>query len=76
MYNVYEIKLLVENINGFNGGYENIEATYRVFCKYEETAKRKARENLMEDFPYLVNLSFSIRYVVKVLLIGVIKGAC
>lgn len=76
MFNVYEVKLLVDDINGSHGGYENIVATYRVFCMYEETAKRYARKYLMEDYPHLKNLAFGLRYEVKLLLKGVIKGAC
>ena len=46
MYNVFEVKIVVSQIDGANSNYKDVKCSYKVFCKYEETAKRKAREQM------------------------------
>lgn len=76
MFNVYEVKIEITYINDMYGGYEDITFTCLVFSHYPETARRVARNKLLEEYAYLNNLSYCSRYQTTLKLENVLKGAC
>ena len=76
MYNVYEVVAFVHDIDGSFSTYQDFYFTCLVFCHYEDTAKYKTREKLMEEYNFLKNKAFCISYKITLKLKNVLKGGC
>lgn len=64
-FKLYEVTIEVSQIEGCHGGYKDIKETFEVCCRYEETAKQRARRYLTIIYPELEIHSFVISYTIK-----------
>lgn len=72
-FKVYEVTIEISQIEGYYGSYKDIKETFEVCCKYEETAKQRARAYLNCIYPELETHSFVIGYTIKEIISEVIR---